>query len=517
MRKPTNRLKYSVLNLSASWLNQLAVIVFRFANRMVFVRVLAKEYLGLSGLFSDVLALLSLAELGVGAAISYHLFKPLAEKDEEQIAALMNLFRRVYTVIGVFVFAAGAALTPFLPFFIKEIPNIPHLSLIYLLFVLNSAVTYFFSYKGVLLDADQHGFIGTVIGTCTNCVATIVQIALLLLTGNYVCYLITTVVFTLIGNFIMSAVADRRYPFLKNCRKVLPTREKIREVMQYIRAMMLHKVGGVAVNSTDNVIISKFIGLAVGGMYSNYVLLSTCLHKIVGQVFSAVGASVGSLGATEPVERQKTVFSRLLLLDFWGYSYAACGLVCVATPLILLCFGSQYEMPNAIPVLLSVSFYLTGMRKTVQTFNSSIGLLRHNRYAPLVEAAINLIVSVWLAQTIGLAGVIIGTIISTVCVPLWVEPLVLYRVQFQQSVLPYLLRLTGSTLLAAAECWLSWQLCALVQGPLLAEVLYRIAVCTVVCNGVNFLVYGRTDEFHFYLGLLRSLRNRLHKKTKDTQ
>lgn len=163
-----NRLGFSVMNLSANWLNQLVVILFRFVNRAVFVRVLSKEYLGLSGLFSDVLMLLSLAELGVGAAISYHLYKPLANKDQAAVCRLMNLFRRIYVGIGGFVFFAGAALTPFLPFLIKEMPDIPHLSFIYLLFVADSAASYFFSYKSTLLGADQHGYFVTFSNICTN-------------------------------------------------------------------------------------------------------------------------------------------------------------------------------------------------------------------------------------------------------------------------------------------------------------------------------------------------------------
>ena len=510
-QKQKNRLGFSLMNLSANWLNQLVVILFRFVNRAVFVRVLSKEYLGLSGLFSDVLMLLSLAELGVGAAISYHLYKPLADNNQAAVCRLMNLFRRIYVGIGVFVFLAGAALTPFLPFLIKEMPDIPHLSLIYLLFVADSAASYFFAYKSLLLTADQHSYLVTAVGIITNILTTIAQVALLLTTGSYIGYLLLKIAMTLANNLLVSVITDRRYPYLRQNRREQPEKAEIKEIIRYTRAMMLHKVGSVAVNSTDNVIISKFVGLAVGGAYSNYVLLSTCLNKIVGEVFNAVGASIGSMGVTEPLDRQKKIFDRLFLLDFWGYSFAACGLVCVATPLVSICFGAQYEMAAAVPTLLAISFYFTGMRKTVQTFNSSLGLLRHNRYAPLFEAAINLIVSIVLAQKIGLPGVIIGTIVSTLLVPIWIEPLVLYRFHFRQNAAGYLLRLIGLTVLAAAECVLCWKLCSLVQVNLFIEVLYRIAVCVVICNGIHVIVFHHTDAMHFYVDLLKRLTKCLKK------
>lgn len=510
------RLQYSIRNIGASWLNQLFIIIFRFLNRMVFVRVLSSEYLGLSGLFSDVLALLSLAELGAGAAISYHLYKPLAEKDEQAIVRLMNLFRKVYTAIGVFVFVVGAALTPFLPYLIKEMPDIPHLSVIYLLFVADSAFSYFWAYKSTLLGADQHGYLVTLISICTNAVTTGLQIATLLLTGNYILYLALKIAMTVCNNFAVSAITDRRYPYLRQNRKLMPDKAEIRQVIRYTRAMMLHKVGSVAVNSTDNLIISKFVGLAIGGAYSNYVLLTTCLHKIVGEVFNAVGAGVGSMGATDPLDKQQRVFERLFFLNFWGYSYAACGMVCVSTPLVALCFGETYQMDFAVPVLLSISFYLTGMRKTVQTFNSSLGLLRHNRYMPVAEAALNLIASIWLAQRIGLPGVILGTIISIVALPIWLDPYVLFHFHFQKSSRAYIGRLCRLTALAAAECAVCWFICVQVQGALLVQVLWRLLVCTVVCNMCNILLFRKTEAFSFYCALLGRFVQRLRPgKTKE--
>lgn len=506
------RLKYSVMNISAKWLNQIAIIVIRFANRAVFVRVLSQEYLGLSGLFAEVLALLSLAELGVGSAIAYHLYRPIAEQDEEKVAALMNLFRKVYNVIGVFVFAAGAALTPFLPYLIKEMPDIPHLSLIYLMFVLNSAVSYFFAYKTVLLNADQHGYIGQMVGIACNVVATVLQIVVLLATGNYILYLLITILYTLSFNMILSAMVDRRYPFLRTSRKVMPEKAEIKTIVQYTRVTMMQKLGYMMINSTDNLIISKFIGLAVGGMYSNYVLLSTCLNKIVGEMFNALTESVGNLGVSSTLEKQESIFNRMLFLNFWSYAYASTGLVCVSTPLVMLCFGRDFEMSSIIPMLIGVSFFCTGMHKTPGVFVASFGLLRHNRYAPLCEAAINLAVSIFLAQRIGLAGVIIGTIVSACCVSLWVEPMVLYHSHFHKRFAPYLFRLLGMMVLWVIECAISSYLCMLVQGPLFWQVVYRVVICTVVCNGVHFLLFAKTDAFQFYVGLLRNLwKQRMHK------
>lgn len=508
MKERSSRLGNSLRNLTASWLNQAAVIGLGFVGRMVFVRFLSQEYLGLSGLFGDILSMLSLAELGVGTAITFQLYKPLATGEEDKVRRLMNFYRRIYTAIGVFILLAGLALSPFLSFFIKDMPDIPHLKLIFMLMVANSASTYFFSYKTSLLNADQKSYLPQLSllgGSVATCVG---QIAVLALTRNYLLYLTVQIVCSLGANAFISRVADRHYPFLRTDRKVLPTGEEVRGVVKYAGAAMLHKIGALVVFSTDNIIISKFQGLLSVASYSNYQLLSKGLASILQQVFRSMTASVGNLGALEEGEHQYAVFRRLLIFNHWCYSFAACGLFCVATPLVELCFGEVYAMEQSVVALLTVSFYLTGMRRTAQTFNDGCGLLYHNRYAPIIEGLINLGASVALVYVMGVEGVILGTILSTLLVPFWVEPVVTFRFQFRRSPAPYFARQGGFFLLTAGECALSWGLCALFQGPVWLQVVVRVVICTGVPNLVNLLVFWFTKDFAYYRALAARLLHR---------
>lgn len=507
-----SRTDNSLRNLKTAVLFKLAAIVVNFIARKIFVAVLTKEYLGLDGTFANILTMLSLAELGVGTAITYSMYKPLAEGDQELILSLMTLYRKFYTVIGITVGVLGAALTPFLQYIIRDIPDIPHIRLIYLMFVLDSSISYFLVYKQSLISADQKQHIVTSYQYKTSMAVTAAQCAALLLTGDYILYLALKLCATFVCNALLARKADRLYPYLKQ-KTVQPLPAPVRQdISKNIRAMIAHKLGGVVVFGTDNVLIAYFVGAVSVGLYSNYLLITQSLKSAYSMIFRAMTASIGNLCAAEDTAHAQAVFWRVDLLTRWIYGFSAVCLVVLFNPFISLWLGADYLFSMPIVLLIVLSFYVTGMRQSVLTFREAMGLYWYDRHKPLFESAINLAVSILLAKPFGIVGIFIGTVVSTLSTCTWVEPYILFRYGFGAPVGKYFVRYALNTLLTAFAGAATWCICALLPQAGFGSFIIKVLLCCVIPNLFFLLVYGKTSEFRYFLTLGKSvLGKRMHK------
>lgn len=507
-----SRTDNSLRNLKTAVLFKLAAIVVNFIARKIFVVVLTKEYLGLDGTFANILTMLSLAELGVGTAITYSMYKPLAEGDRELILSLMTLYRKFYTVIGITVGVLGAALTPFLQYIIRDIPDIPHIRLIYLMFVLDSSISYFLVYKQSLISADQKQHIVTSYQYKTGMAVTAAQCAALLLTGDYILYLALKLCATFVCNALLARKADRLYPYLKQ-KTVQPLPAPVRQdISKNIRAMIAHKLGSVVVFGTDNVLIAYFVGAVSVGLYSNYLLITQSLKSAYSMIFRAMTASIGNLCAAEDTAHAQAVFWRVDLLTRWIYGFSAVCLVVLFNPFISLWLGADYLFSMPIVLLIVLSFYMTGMRQSVLTFREAMGLYWYDRHKPLFESAINLAVSILLAKPFGIVGIFIGTVVSTLSTCAWIEPYVLFRHGFGAPVGKYFVRYALNVLLTAAAGAATWYICALLPAAGFGAFLVKVLLCCVLPNLFFLLVYGKTSEFHYFLTLGKSVLGKwMHK------
>ena len=500
-----SRTENSIRNIRFALIFQAASILITFFTRKIFVMVLTKEYLGLDGTFSNILSMLSLAELGVGNAITYSLYKPLAESDHGQIVALMLLYRRVYHIIGTVVAVLGCLLTPFLPLLIHDLPDIPGIQLIYLLFVLNTAWSYFYVYKQSLIIADQRQYITTTCRYGLKILLYLAQALFLWLTRNYFVYLGLQVGVTLLENIVLSICANRLYPYL-NTASLCPLPKKTKqEIWKNTRAMMLHKVGGVVVFGTDNLLISHFVGVVAVGMYSNYLMVTNGLNAVYSQLFRALTASVGNLGATAEPKQTYTVFCKINLAGNWLYGFSAVCLTVLFNPFIALWVGEEYLFDQKTVCLIALNFYVWGMRQAVLTFRDAEGLYWYDRYKPVAESTINLVVSAILAVPLGVEGIFIGTFISTMTTCFWIEPLVLFRHAFLVSTKPFFRDYILNTVVTLLTTAVVWKICMMLPGAGLLLFLEKMAVCAVGGNFGYLLAYHNREEFHYFAGLLKRL------------
>lgn len=502
------RTKNSIKNIIAVWGGQFVVLILRFISRAVFVHYLNSEYLGVNGLFSNILSMLSLAELGVGTAIIYSLYKPIAENNIEDIQALMNFYQKVYTAIGIFVGVVGSALTPFLSFFIKEMPDIPHLQIIYLLFVWNSAVSYFYTYKVSFVNANQKTYISTICNMLSNILLTILQILILVLTQNFILYTAVQMVTTFLNNFVISKIADHMYPFLKEkcSAKLKPT--VFAEIKKNVLAMLLHKIGGIVVYSTDNLVLSKFVGVASVGLYSNYALITNTVNTLIVQVFSSITASVGNLGVEEENEKKRDIFHVAFFVDYWLYSFCSICFFVLFNPFIKLWLGAKYLFAMDIVAAICLNFYLTGMRQATVTFKNAFGIYWQDRYKPIAEAGINFIVSIILVKKVGIVGVLIGTIVSTILADFFVEPYVLYKYGFQSSSVEYFKKYFLYSIVGLVELGLTVMICQFIPGESIVSFVLKVVVCALIPNIVNIVLFYRTKECRTLLDIGTGLLKR---------
>jgi O-antigen/teichoic acid export membrane protein len=496
------------MNMMISLGGQAIILIISFLTRSIFISVFSEEYLGINGLFSSILNMLSLAELGIGTAITYSLYKPIAENDLMQIKLLMKFFRKTYFLIGIVVLSIGFLLTPFLQVFIKDTPDVPNLNIYFLLYVINSAISYFYTYKRILVIAYQKAYISTAYNHIFTIIRNVAQIILIIITKQFLVYLLVQMVCTILENIAISKKANAMFPFLKEDCIGSIDENSLNEIKKNTLAMLFHKIGGIVVLGTDNLLISKFIGITEVGVYSNYLMITNALTTVFNQIFNSLTASIGNLGASESVEKTRRVFKSVDLMGFWVYGFASICLINLMNPFIYLWVGEKYTFPIPIVGLIVFNFYINGMRTSVNTFKGALGLYWNDRYKPAVESVINLTLSILFINIWGIAGVFIGTAISTVTTSFWIEPYVLYRYGFKMSAKEYFTSYISFGLIVLLTGGFTYLLCNLVNYTTLFSLLAKLVICLIVPNIIFLVIFFRTDEFKF---LISKLPIKIHK------
>ena len=512
--KQKSRTEYSVMNTSVAFVAQISAILMGFFTRVVFTRMLSEGYVGINGLFTDILNILSLSELGVGTAITYALYGPIARNDIQKQQILMRMFRTFYRMTAGFVLVAGMCLIPFLDVLMKDRPDVDHLVLIYLLYLLNSVVSYLLIYKKTLVDAHQMNYITVLYHNGFLVLQDVCQIIVLLTTRNFVLFLLVAVACTITGNVCMSRKADALFPYLKEpCHEKLPQEER-QDIFKNVKAMLMHKLGNVVVNNTDNLLISSFVGVITAGIYSNYYLVIGSIRQVLDQALQGVAASVGNLGATEESDKVSRVFDQLFFIGYWMYGFAGICLFEMLNPFVELAFGKQYLFQHEIVLVLCINFFINGMRRAVLIFKESMGLFWYDRYKAIAEAVLNLGISIALVTHFGVVGVFAGTFCSTVLTSVWVEPYVIYKYRFHKPVSQYFGKYS-LYLIVMAAVWAVTELgCRAVSGGALFNLFYRAVVCVIVPNILLWLAFRKTENWKKTSGLLLKIAAKIGKKVR---
>lgn len=377
-----SRTANSLMNISSGILAQIIQMVLGFISRTIFIKYLAIEYLGVSSLFSNILSMLSLAELGLGAAFVYSLYKPLAEGNKTEIATIIKFYKKTYIVVGIFIFITGLALLPFLSNIIPEKPAtiVEDIRLIYLIYIFNTGSSYFFSYKVSLLDADQKMAVATKNYIKFSVVQQLLQIIILIVTSNFILYLLTQSVMQFLSNFHISKIVDKTYPFLRENNHLKIDKEVKNKIVSNVKATFFAKIGQVLVTGTDNLFINYFVGLAVLGKYSNYLMLMAMVSSMVMIIFTNLKSSIANVIVKETLEKQREIFQVLNFLNFWLFGLCAVIFIFSVEDFISIWIGRQFLLPSYIVLMMAVSFFMVGMNNGFWTFKAAFRFFNEGKY-----------------------------------------------------------------------------------------------------------------------------------------
>lgn len=434
-----SRTKNSFRNITASVVYQILNLVLSFISRSVFIQVLGVGYLGINGLFNDVLSMLNLAELGFGTAMTYSMYKPLAEKDYDTLAGLTQFYKKIYRIIAMTIAVIGVLLIPFLPYLINLEQDIAHIELYYILFLASNIASYLVTYKTTILYADQKNYILIKYTSYWGIAQTIILTLILVLTHNYVLYLVLQVAFVYGANFHKSYVAEKYYPYIN--KKVKLPKERTKSIFKDVGSAFLYKIANVLISATDNTLISVLVSTEMVGYYSNYNIIVGKLTGIVGTIFSSLIASLGNLIAKESNERRYQVFQVMQSISLILSTCCVTCLLLLEEDFIRVWLGEDYVLGKFALVVIVFNFYFSIITRPVSTFREAAGLFRKTKFIALGKAVLNISLSIILGKVIALPGILLATSFSALVTNFWYEPVLLYKNYFNKPLRFYFVEL----------------------------------------------------------------------------
>lgn len=507
------RTEQSFKNLKVSVIGQCVNFAISFILRTVVIMRLGAEYLGVLGTFGDIFRILSLAELGFANVLNFRLYRPVALKDEEKIAATLNYFGNAYRKIGCVVAAAGLLCLPLLPHVLTGVDNIQGIPLFYILCLANTVISYFYAYKKSIIIANQEAYITSRIEYAVLIIQDIIQIIVVFVFNSFTLYLAVQLVSTLIQNLLTSGTAGRRYPYINNRAELGVTEKK--DIRQDVFALFGYRIGSVIIASTDSLIISKFISTAVVGVYSNYLLITTALNSVIMQIFDACRASLGNLNVLESEERKYEVYRIMAYISFWVYGLCSIGIYCFINPLFQFMWGPEYILSKNVLAMVALQFYLLGMMKNVsELYINALGLFQHVKMYPLIGAAVNIVVSLIGVQKLGLFGVFLGTVLSFAATYFWAWPYVVFRKGIHQKLGNYYklyFKYSAITLLTVFICDTICE--RILVGGILNFFAVGVSVFLLI-NIIFALFTYRTMEFQWVLGNAKRAAAAIQRKVR---
>lgn len=446
----TNRLKNSVFNGLSNVIVNLSSTLLAFIVRTIFIKTLGKELLGLDGLFTNILSLLSLAELGFSTAISFSLYEPLAKKNYQKVNQIVIYLKKIYRFIALTILLMGLTLVPFLPFIVKNYTVDSSIYIIYLLYLANTSFSYLLSYSSVLIEADQKNYQLTHLRLGFDFFTYALQGIALLIYKNFILYLVIQFIIRFIQRIVTNNFIKKRYSNL-DFKNNLPMDEKDKkEIKTNIKGIIFHRVGDYAVNSTDNILISSIIGIATTGIYSNYLAITSIFKNLMSTILSATTSSLGNLNVTENEKTTHNVFNLLNFLSLFLTGILVVGIYCCINDFITIWAGESYVLNTICTIMICINLYLACILFPVDAIKNSTGLYYIDRYVPILQAIINLVVSILLGKKIGLLGILLGTTISSILTVSITKPYIIYKYVFKDTCLPYYKKVLENVLLVAA-------------------------------------------------------------------
>ncbi|MDE7264542.1 MAG: oligosaccharide flippase family protein [Anaeroplasmataceae bacterium] len=505
--KKKNRTHYAKLNSGFSLLSSILKIILGFVLKTVFIQTLGKTYLGASSLFSEILQFLSVAELGIGTAIVFSMYKAIRENDASKVQALYKLYKKCYIVIGSILLGAGLCVIPALPLLIANYKDYDFLNLpvIYVLYLLNTVLPYFlFSYKNCILNAHQEGYFIKIVNLIIEIVKSVVLIVILYATKNFYIYLTISIFFSIFVEFVASIIAMKRHPEIFKKNDSFLTKEEKKVIFTDIAALALYQIGGKLYAATDNMIISKMLGLDVVGVYSNYSMMILYVTTMVQSIFFALTPSVANINE-EDYEKKQDIYNKINYLVFVLFGITAICLVDLLNPFITIWLKEDsYLLEFPIVIVITLNYLLPGLVFSAVIFRDAYGLYKYGKFRPLIQGIINIILSILLGWKLGLIGIFIATTVSFILTILWFEPYIVHKRVLKVSplkfYLKYILELITIVLVASLVYYVNSFIKIEGWGGFVLKLISTGGIATVCIGSISLI----DPNYKYYLNMVCS-------------
>lgn len=491
-----SRTENAVKNVKTGFTVQLINKLMAFIVRTVFIKFLNNDYLGVNGLFTNILTILSFAELGIGTAIIFSMYKPVAENNQEKIKSYMNLYKKSYNIIGICVLILGLLVIPFMSLIVKEAPNIKEsIILIYILFLINTASSYFFTYKKSIIIAHQQQSVINNIDSIFYIIKSILEILFLVITKNYIVYLVIQIGGTILENFYLSYIANKMYPYLKDTKVKKLNKDESRNIFSNVKSLVIYKFGGVIMNGTDNILISALINVSTVGIVSNYNLIISSVKSILSTALNGITASVGNLNAIGKKEQKEKTYYDLTFVYYLVYSFCSIAFILLLNPFIKIWLGEKYILSISISISLAVSFFIEGMRTTGFIYRTTLGLFQKAQATPYIGAISNIVLSIVLCKLWGLVGIFIATSIAQLVSYSWIDTHLIYKYEFKKNPKDYYKKYILYFITFAIELLISLLLCNFIKMSMYIDFVLKALIVLIIPNILNLVIYRNSTEY----------------------
>jgi len=507
------RTENSTKNMYTGLIFQILVLVFRFITRTIFINYLGSEYLGINGLFSNILNLLSLADLGIGASLVYSLYKPIAEGNQERQRIIVQYMHKTYVKIGLVIIVIGIFLLPFLKYIIKDDVNFVNLNIVFLIYIFQTASSYlFFPSKIEFLSANQKRYIYNNIANIIVVLSNLAQILVLIIFKNFYIYLITIIIFNILQAYLIARKTNKLYPYITEKTKETLSKEERKSIFKDCGSLLLYRINYVVLTATDNIIISKYLGLAVVGLYSNYVLVTNSIVNILATFFDSVTASIGNIHAKKEEDKDYFMFKIINFITCVCFGIFAIGVYVLVNDFITIWLGKDYLLPSLFVLILSVNLYIEGIRKFLSTYRSTYGLFRQAKFLPLFGALLNIVISIVLVKKIGIFGVLLGTLISNLVTFMWFDPYIIYKKVFKKNPLEYYFTNIGYLILFMLMAFICNKICNLIViNGILGFIIHGI-ICVLLPIIIVTILFYKTEYGKYLKEVILNIIKKAGKK-----
>jgi putative membrane protein len=506
------RTEKSIKNSLAAIIVNISTMIIGFIAQAIFIRILGAEYLGLNGLFNNILSMLAIAELGIGNAIIFSLYKPLVDDDKKTIAALMIFYKKAYNIVLLIVSALGICIMPFLKYIVGEVSVSINIYIVYILYLLSSLASYFLTYKRSILYADQKKYIINYIHTIYLLILNFTQLLVLYLTKNYYIYIVLKIVCQIGENIILNLIVNKQYPYLKKNISDKISDEMEKNIFQKIKGLFFHKVGNFLVWGTDNILLSYFFGVIQVGIYSNYSMIINAVTNLFQQFISSTSASIGNLLVEKNNKKTQNIFQKIYFLNFWIVVFASNCILIIIQPFVKIWVGEQYLLPLYIVIVLIISFYQKMMRVTYDTFKESAGIWHEDRFIPILESVFNIVFSIIFAKCFGLVGIFLGTIVSGFVLWFYSYPKFVFKKILSFSIKEYTKINVKYFLTFSIITSISFLFSTLYNpSSILLKLLYNILISLTIPNILMLLIFFKDKNFKYFIDMVKKISNKIKK------